>query len=510
MFENFSVFGLTLVAMFEPANALVLFGSVLMGIIFGILPGLSATMAIALLTGLTYKFDTSQALLSLVGVYVGAISGGSQTAILMNIPGTASAAACALDGYPMGKKGDAGLAIFLATSGSFVGTFVSMLALILLTPTLAAFALKFGSYEFFLLALFGVIICGQLTSGGSPVKGWIAGILGLLVSQVGLDGMNAYPRFSFDSIHLMSGISLIPVMIGLFGFPEIVQGLMRSSTGSAVRSSPLNFMKGIGILMRNKLNMARSATIGVLVGIIPGVGEDTGAWLSYWAARSSSKTQEEFGKGNPEGVIAAEAGANACIGGSMIPVLSLAIPGSAPTAVLLAAMWLHNLRPGPLLMMEAPELIFQMGAYLAASAFAMWVLALGISKMTIRVLSVPNELLMPAIYTICVVGAFVIENKAFDAYLMFIFGVIGILLRSMNYPAAPFLLGIVLGPLTDNNLRRSLNLSDGSLDPFFTRPISLGFVIVIAILILLQFPFIKRAVLKLLGKKSAVEKLPIT
>lgn len=503
MFENFSVLGTTFLTMLDPVNALVLFVSVFLGILAGVLPGLSATMAIALLTGLTYKFDTSQALLSLVGVYVGAISGGSQTAILMNIPGTASSAATALDGYPLGKKGQAGLAIFVATSASFVGTFVSMLALVLLTPTLAAFALNFQSYEFFLLAMFGVVICGQLTSGNTPIKGWIAGILGLLVSQVGLDGMNAYPRFSYGSINLMSGISLIPVMIGLFGFPEIVQGIMRVTGSDPVRPSPLKMAQGFGILLRNKLNMLRSSIIGICVGIIPGVGEDTGGWLSYWAARSSSKNKETFGKGNFEGVIASESGSNACIGGSMIPVLSLAIPGSAPTAVLLAAMWLHNLRPGPLLMEESPELIYQIGMYLACSAFAMWVLALFVSRVTIRVLSVPTELLMPAIYTICIVGAFVIENKAFDAYLMFVFGVIGILLRSMNYPAAPFLLGIVLGPLTDNNLRRSLILSDGSLEPFFTRPISLGFVVVIAILILLQIPPVKNAILYILrGKKS--------
>ena len=501
--ESLSVLGATFLTMFEPANALILVVSVFLGIIAGVLPGLSATMAIALLTGLTYKFNTSQAILSLVGVYVGAISGGSQTAILMNIPGTASSAATALDGHPIGRRGEAGLGIFVATSSSLVGTLVSMLALILLTPTLSTFALNFGSYEFFLLALFGVLICGQLTSGNAPVKGWISGILGLLVAQIGLDGMNAYPRFSYGNIYLMSGISLIPVMIGLFGFPEIMQGLISYTANPPVRSSPLSIVRGLGILVRNKLNLLRSSIIGVMVGIIPGVGEDTGGWLSYWAARSASKDKTSFGKGNIEGVIASESGSNACIGGSMIPVLSLAIPGSAPTAVLLAAMWLHNLRPGPLLMNESPELIYQVGVYLACSAFMMWVLALGISKVTIRVLSIPSELLMPAIYTICIVGAFVIDNKNFDAYLMFIFGVFGVLLRSMNYPAAPFLLGIVLGPLTDNNLRRSLMLSDGSMEPFFTRPISLAFVIVIALLVAMQVPFVKRGLLRLLTRKRS-------
>ncbi len=504
MIDSLSVLGATFLSMMELSNAIILLLSVFFGLIAGVLPGLSATMAIALLTGLTYKLAPEQAIMSLVGVYVGAISGGSQTAILMNIPGTASSAATALDGYVIGRRGEAGLGIFIATSASFVGTLISMFALILLTPTLSAFALNFGSYEFFLLALFGVLICGQLTAGDMPIKGWISGILGLLVAQVGLDGMNAYPRFSFDNIYLMSGIPLIPVMIGLFGFPEIMQGLVSYTANPPVKSSSLNMIKGFGILMRNKLNMVRSAMIGIAVGIIPGVGEDTGGWLSYWAARSAAKGKEKetFGKGAYGGVIASEAGSNACIGGSMIPVLSLAIPGSAPTAVLLAAMWLHDLHPGPLLMSETPELIYQIGIYLALSAFAMWVLALFISRVTVRVLSIPSEMLMPAIYTICIVGAFVIDNKNFDAYLMFIFGVFGILLRSMRYPAAPFLLGIVLGPLTDNNLRRSLVLSDGSLEPFFTRPISLGFVVVIAILLLLQIPAVKRLLLRLMPGKA--------
>ena len=342
---------LNLLASPEAAVTIVL--SVFFGIVVGMLPGLTATMAVALLTGLTYKTSPDMAILSLIGVYVGAISGGCQSAILLNIPGTPASAATAQDGYPMGQQGKGGLAIFLATSASALGTLGSVVFLLFLTPLLTSFALKFGSWEFFLLAVFGIMICGQLASGGDPLKGWIAGILGLLASLVGLDGLQGVPRFSFDNIDLMAGFSLIPIMIGLFGFPEIVAAF-KKKTAVIGELQSINYREGVRILLRNWETIIRSTFIGVMVGIIPGVGEDVGGWLSYWAARMRSKVRDLFGKGNPEGVIAAESGNNACIGGAIIPILSLAVPGSAPAAVLMAAFWLHGLRPGPLMMTETP------------------------------------------------------------------------------------------------------------------------------------------------------------
>jgi putative tricarboxylic transport membrane protein len=320
--------------------------SVFFGLIVGMLPGLTATMAVALLTGLTYKTSPDLAILSLIGVYVGAISGGCQSAILLNIPGTPASAATAQDGYPMGQQGKGGLAIFLATSASALGTLGSVIFLLFLTPALTGFALKFGSWEFFLLAVFGIMICGQLASGGDPLKGWIAGILGLLASLVGLDGLQGFPRFSFDNIDLMAGFSLIPIMIGLFGFPEIVASFKKTKTviGELHR---IDYREGLRILAKHWETVVRSTFIGVMVGLMPGGGEDVGGWLSYWAARMRSKTKSWFGKGNPDGVVAAETGNNSCIGGAIIPILSLAVPGSAPAAVLMAAFWLHGLRPGP-------------------------------------------------------------------------------------------------------------------------------------------------------------------
>ena len=470
----------------QPMSLFVMAASVFFGLIVGMLPGLTATMAIALLTGLTYKLASEVAILSLIAVYVGAISGGCQSAILINIPGTPASAATAVDGFPIGQRGEGGLGIFLATTASFVGTLTGTLCVLLLTPPLALLALKFGAFEFFLLALFGVMICGQLTAGTDPLKGWISGILGLIVSLIGMDGMNAYPRFTFGSLNLMSGIPLIPVMIGLFGFPEILYGLVTSTARAQIKSSALEFKKGFGILFRNKLNMLRSSVIGVIIGIIPGVGEDVAGWLSYWAEKNSSKTPEIFGKGAYEGVVAAETGNNACIGGAIIPVLSLAVPGSAPAAVLLAALWLHGLRPGPLLMSDTPGFVVDISVYMAISAFTMVFMGLLVSKATVRILAVKSTILMPVVYVLCAVGAYVISNDIFDVYLVFVFGLVGLLLREMSYPAAPFLLGIILGPMADNSLRRALVLSSGDPSPFFTRPISMIFAAAIILMALTQ------------------------
>ena len=476
----------TLYSLVTPVNLLTLVLAVFFGLIVGVLPGLTSTMAIALLTGLTYGISSETAILSLIGVYVGAISGGVQTAILLNIPGTPASAATAVDGYKIGQRGEAGLGIFLGNASAFLGTLFGAVFVLVLTPLLAIAALKFGSWEFFLLAVFGIMICGSLTSGGDSLKGWISGLIGLFVAQIGLDAMNAYPRFSYDSIALMAGIPLIPVMIGLFGFPEIVNGFKGEEMKMVKEVINLRVKKGISIIKKNMPTIFRSGFLGVSVGIIPGVGEDVAGWLSYWAAKMRSKNKDEFGKGAYEGVIAAETGINATIGGNLIPVLTLAVPGSTSSAVLLAALWLHGYRPGPLLMTETPGFIYTISLYLVFSAFVMLILGLLISRYTVRVLRIDKKILMPIVFVFCAVGSFVIDNSINSVYMMFIFGILGLLLSKMDYPAAPFLLGVVLGPMADSSLRRALVLSDGSLLPFLTRPLSLVFVIGIVLMILAQ------------------------
>ena len=482
------------VSIFQPLNLVVLVLSTFAGLIMGILPGLSATMAIALLTGLTYGFPTTSALISLIGVYVGSISGGCQSAILLNIPGTPASAATAMDGFPMAKRGEAGHGIFLATTASFLGTLFSVICVLTLTPVLTNFALKFGSWEFFLLAVFGIMICGSLTSNGNALKGWISGILGLFVAMIGMDTVNAFPRFSYGNVNLMSGIQLIPVMIGLFGFPEIVQSFSQTDS-KVLQMTSFKIKEGFRKIGRNFTAIIRSSLIGVGVGIIPGVGEDVGGWLSYWASKSTSKDPESFGKGNELGVISAETGNNACIGGAIIPVMSLAVPGSAPAAVLLAAFLMHGYRPGPLLMTENPEFVYQIAIYLVFSALVMWVLGLTIAKFSVKILGINKKILMPIIYVLCVIGAFLINHNGFDVRMMFVFGLVGILLRAVEIPSAPFLLGVILGPMADSNLRRALIISNGSLSPMLARPICVVFLAVIAFMILSQtglFKYMKK------------------
>lgn len=480
-------FGLVL----TPMNLAVLMISTFSGLIMGMLPGLSATMAVALLTGLTYRLPHTSAIISLIGVFVGAISGGCQSAVLLNIPGTPASAATALDGFPMANKGKGGLAIFLATTASCIGTLISVICVLTLTPLLTKLSLQFGSWEFFLLSLFGVVICGNLTSGGNAVKGWISGVVGLLIAQVGLDQLDAYPRFSFGNVNIMAGLALIPIMIGLFGFPEILKAF-RKSEAHILKIDKFSFKEGFSIISRHGIHLVRSALIGVGVGIIPGVGEDVGGWLSYWASKSTSKNPDNFGKGEAAGIISAETGNNACIGGAIIPVLSLAVPGSPPAAVLLAAFMMHGYRPGPLLMSESPEFLYEVCVDLFMAAVSMWVLAQIVSKFSVKILGVNKSLLMPVIYVLCTVGSFVINHLMFDVKVMFFFGIVGYFMTAAGFPGAPFILGVILGSMTDSNLRRALTISGGSFMPMFQRPISLVFLAVIVILVLSQFHIFDR------------------
>ncbi len=493
--EAFSVF-------FSPFGFSAMVISVLLGLIFGMLPGLTATMAVALLTGLTYSFSGPMAVMVLIGVYIGAISGGCQSAILINIPGTPASAATAVDGYPLAKQGKGGLAIFVANASSFSGTVLGIVYVALFTPLLTSVALKFNSHEMFLLAVFGIVICGNLTSGGRPIKGWISGFIGLLVSQIGRDTIGSFPRFCFGTMNLTSGISLLPVMIGLFGFPEIVTALSAAKRAK-VSSTKYSAKEGFGIMRRNWLNVLRSSVLGAAMGAIPGVGEDTGGWLSYWAEKKSSKTPEKFGKGCIDGVVSSETGNNAAIGGAIIPVLSLAIPGSAPAAVLLAAFWMHGYRPGPLLMTDTPQFLYYVIVFMGIAAILMWLIASNMSRLTVNVLKVDPRTLMPIIFICCVIGAFVVNNRLFDIKLMLVFGVLGVFLSYMKYPSAPFLLGVILGNMADENLRRALVLHDGSILPFFTRPISIFFIVFILALVLPQIPAFTRLMKKVFRKKDA-------
>ncbi len=496
--DGLQFFLTAIVSFLEPATLFNVGWATLLGMTVGMLPGLTATLGVALLTTLTFRMGASDAILILVCMYVGAIYGGSRSAILLNIPGTPANAASALDGFPLARAGKAGQALGLATVGSFCGSIVGMVMLALIAPVLAEFALEFQSYEFVWLALFGIVISGRLTAVDDPLKGWIAGFLGLLVAMVGQEGIHAYQRFAYGNTDLAGGFGLLPALVGAFGFAEILQ-VMKNRDYQTVRGASDRILPSLRELAANSRNILRSGLIGTFMGLLPGVGEDMGAWASYAAARRASKNKEKFGKGSMEGLIASETGNNAAVPGAIIPVLTLAVPGSAPAAVLLAAMFIHGIRPGPLIMIEFPGFVFEVVAMVFAASMGVLILGLLLTRPMLLVLRVSRERLMPVIFVLCTVGSFAIASRIYDIWVMLGFGIFGFLLREMKYPMAPLVLGIVLGDILDKNFRRAMVLSDGSVEPLFTRPISAVLAIITISVVCLAIPPVQRRIVALLA-----------
>jgi len=497
MFDGIVALGHSLGTFLDPLSLGLILLSSLAGVIIGALPGLTATMGVALMTTLTIKMPSNQALLVLICTYVGAIYGGSRSAILLNIPGTPASAASCLDGHALAKQGLAGRAMGIATSGSVLGTLIGIFFLALFTPILGGLALKFGAYEFFWLAVFGVVIAGTLT-GGDPLKGWIAGLIGIFSACVGQEAIYAFDRFTFGSRDLAGGFNLVPALVGAFGFAELLIAVREKAV--PVKVDPFDsVIPRIADVARHWRTILRSGLIGTFVGILPGVGEDVAAWSSYAAAKRASKEPEKFGKGSIEGLMAAETGDNACVPGAVIPVLTLGIPGSAPAAVLMAAMLIHGVRPGPMIMIEAPTFVYDVVAMMLFATLGILLYGLTLTQLLIKVLMVPKPVILPIIFVLCVVGSFAIASRLFDVWVMLGFGIIGFALRRLGYPVAPLVLGLVLGDLMEKSLRRGLVLSDGSLIPFLTRPISVVLWITILLVVLWKIPQFRR----LFARKAA-------
>ena len=470
----------------DPVSIAVLFGSVLLGIIFGAMPGLTSTLGVALLTALTYGMDTALAMVCLLSIYVGGTYGGSYAAILINIPGTAAAAATALDGYPLACRGDAGKAIGLTTTASTIGTIIGMLFVVSISPVISHFALQFTSFEFFLLAFFGILISGTLTSPDLVIKGWISGFLGLFLACVGRDQLQFFPRFTFGIPELEAGIEVVPVLIGAFGIPQIIQVLKdRSDIREAQKLQRI--LPEIGTIIRNIPSIIRSALIGVGIGAVPGIGEDIAGWVSYGTAKNTSKHPETFGKGELKGVLASETANNACVGGAMIPLLNLGIPGSPPAAMLLGALMLHGITPGPMITFEHPKFIMEVAAILLLASAAMWVTGMFMAKQVVKVLRIPPQIFMPIIGMLCIIGSYSLGLNIVNLYLMLPIGIISYFLIEMGYPIAPLVIGVILGPMADENLRRALMVSQGSFMPIFHRPVSLILFLIIIWTVCSQF-----------------------
>ncbi|MCB2010140.1 MAG: tripartite tricarboxylate transporter permease [Geminicoccaceae bacterium] len=504
MIEGFERFGDALVALSTWHMLFHALWATLLGIAVGSLPGLTATMGVALLTTLTYSLPREAAILVLICMYVGAIYGGSRSAILLNIPGTPASAATTLDGYPLAKSGRAVYAMSVATTGSTLGTLVGIVLFVALAPLLSDIALDFGSFEYFWLAVFGVIISGQLTSTGMAVKGYIAGILGLMVAMIGADGIHAHLRFTMGMDELNGGIGLIPAMVGAFGFAEVLT-VMWQAKAVAIRSTR-DARAGwprFAEAWRYRWTVLRSGVIGTFVGILPGVGEDIGAWASYAAAKRASREKDEYGKGSIEGLTAAETGNSAVVPGALIPALTLAVPGSAPAAVLIAALFIHGIRPGPMIMIEQPDFVYLVAVMLLFATVGIFMFGITLAPVFEMVLRIPRERLMPVVFTLCVIGPYALTQRLFDVWVMVGFGIIGFLLRRMDYPMAPLVLGIILGDLLDKNLRRGLTLSDGDLTPFFTRPLCIVLVALTVLTILTSIPGLRRRLASMFGAGRA-------
>ncbi|MEZ5581795.1 MAG: tripartite tricarboxylate transporter permease [Candidatus Competibacteraceae bacterium] len=475
----------------DPFNILLLFGASFLGIIFGALPGLTATLGVALLTTLTYGMGLNTALIALFGMYVGAIYGGSYPAILINIPGTAAAAATAMDGYPLAEQGEGGRALGLTTTASFIGTTIGMIMLVLAAPLITEMALQFTSYEFFLLAIFGIVISGTLTSKDLVYKGWIAGLIGLVLACIGRDRLQFFPRFTFDMPELDGGIEVVPVLIGAFGIPQIIKVLRDKLT----LTKPKNFRRILPefrTVVRNIKHIVRSAMIGVGIGAVPGVGEDIAGWVSYGTAKNTAKNPENFGKGEPAGIVSSETANNACIGGALIPLLTLGIPGSPPAVMLLGALMLHGVTPGPMIGFEKPTFFVEVCAVLFLASVAMWVNGIFLARQVVKLLLIPTAIFLPVVGVLCVIGSYALGLNFFNLYLMVPIGIIAYFLTEMEYPIAPLVIGVILGPMADENLRRALMVSEGSFTPFLQRPVAVILIIAILLLILTRMPVYQR------------------
>ena len=492
MLDGLSQFGSALGALLTPYTMFTVFWAMFIGIVIGALPGLTATMGVALFTTLTYTMGKDQAILVLICIYVGAIYGGSRSAILLNIPGTPASACSTLDGYPLAKQGLAGRAMGISTSGSWLGTLFGTLCVATLTPILGEMALSFQSYEFCWLAIFGIVIAGTL-SGGDALKGYIAGFLGLFVAAIGQEPHYNFPRFAFGSTDLSGGIGLLPALVGVFGVAEVMLA-MRGPAVQAVSGAIDSVIPRIRDVTQYWRTILRSGAIGTFIGILPGLAEDCAAWSSYAAAKRASKEKEKYGKGSIEGLMAAETGESACVPGAIIPVLTLAVPGSPASAVLMAALMIHGMNPGPMLMIESPHFLYQIVAMLVIADMVKLFYGLTLVRPLLWILLVPRERLMPVVFVLCVVGAFAITSRVFDIWVMLSFGLIGFVLRSLKFPMPPLILGLVLGDLLEKNLTRGLVLSDGSLAPFFVRPISGTLAAITIVSVLWSIPAVSEGV----------------
>lgn len=489
--EILSNLGLGIVELAHFMPLLMILIGVIIGIIVGVLPGLSPSIGVALMLPVTFGMDPMSALVLLTSVYLSSNYGGSITAIAINTPGTPGAVATTFDGYELTKQGKPMHALLTSLSASTVGGIVGTIILFLFSVPLAKLALSFESYEYFALGVFGMTIISSL-AGNSPVKGFISSIMGLLLVTIGFDTQLPFSRFSFNLPELADGIEFIPALIGLFALGEIFfsienfKVLEKNESGKsyASTSQKLPFIK----LWNLKTLMLRSSVIGTIVGCIPGAGGTIATFIAYNDAKNSSKKPEDFGKGSLEGVAAPEAANNASVGGALVPLLTLGIPGSASTAVLIGALMIHKLNPGPELFEKEPGIVYGLFISLFLANIVMLLIGLLGNKLWVRIIAAPKKILYPIIIALSFIGSYFIQNSLFDVGTCIAFGLFGWLLKRGGFPTAPVILGLILGNMIEENLR--LSLIKGGFIEFFVRPGSL-FILILA-LVSFFLPYVRK------------------
>ncbi len=457
-----------------------------LGIVVGAIPGLTGAMLIALTLPLTFYMTPFNAVVLLVSMYVGAISGGLITATLMRMPGTPAAVMTTFDGYPMARSGRPGRALGLGITASFVGGLIAWVVLLTITQPLSILATRFGPFEYFSLIMMAMVLIASV-SEGSLVKGLISGLLGMLISMPGVDPASGMPRLTFDWYVLNGGLQLLPVLIGTFAVSQIIADALdigKVSQNSRVDSRGV--LMSLADLRRHAVNMIRSSFIGTWIGILPGIGASIGSVVAYTAAKNISKTPEEFGKGSEEGIIASEAANNATVGGALIPLIAMGIPGSVIDAILIGALTIHSIQPGPTLFLTNADIVWGIIATCLLANIVMWLMMTSSVRYIAKLIYLPRSYVLPVVIVFCVVGSYALNNTMFDIWVMLGFGVIGFLLERAKIPLGPFVIGFVLAPLGEEKLRSGLMMTAGDITPMFTRPFSLAFTL--AAVVLLVWP----------------------
>ena len=470
--NTLSLMGSAFLSVLQPMSLLLMIAGVAIGIVFGSIPGLSASMAVALMLPITFTMEASLGMRVLVAVYIGGISGGLISAILLNMPGTASSIATTFDGHPMAQNGQAMKALGLGIVFSFLGSEFSFLILSFFAPKLADIALQFTPAENFGICFFALTMVAVLSSG-NMVRGLLAGMFGLVFATVGMSPIDGTARFTFGQVNLMSGFDTLTTLIGIFAVADILKTAEKMKSGAS-KTIPVEKVKGFGFSWQEFVyhlpNFFRSALIGTGIGILPGIGGSTSGMLAYVTAKNMSKKRDEFGKGCPDGIVATESANNATIGGAMIPLLVLGIPGDGVTAMMLGGFLIHGLSAGPLLFVKNADVVYGIFAACMVCGLIMLIVEwIGI-KGFVQVLKVPKHILLPCILVLCAVGAFATNNRIFDVQSIMIFGIIGYLYSKFKLPTTPFVLCFLIGNMLETYLRRGI-MQYKSFGAFFARPI---------------------------------------